>query len=256
MVSTGLLLTLLLGGNPASSHGTAGEVPTPTWKVAPPYADSIRRAGVQGTVIVQALVGSDGRVQRTRVLQSVQGLDPAAETAMRRWRFNPPRAKAAWITVPFCFGPGEWTEEDEPKSGRETVYAVVVRPDLSLSLEQRIAFYVARLADSTYIEYSWLAEPHAWMVAPEELGFIGALALPPLIQALEQSENVSERTRIFYALMLASQGPGTNDAAAQAELRTIYTKIPDAFPEESQHAALKEAWLRWWANHRDALSGH
>ena len=251
-----LLVPLLLTGNGASTHPLSREpAPTPSKKVSPVYPDSLRRAGVQGVVIIQALVGGDGRVQRTRVVRSVHGLDATALAAMRQWRFNPPGPKAVWIKVPFCFGPGELNEEDEPVSGRETVWSVVVHPDSSLSFEQKIAFYVARLADSTYIEYNWDGDPHSWPVAPEELGLIGAPALPPLIQALEHSESVSERTWIFYALMLAAQGPGTNDPAAQAELTTMLRRS-EAFPEESQHAAMKEAWLTWWRNHRDALSGH
>jgi len=250
------MVLLLLGGSFAPSVGRADEhVPTALKKVAPVYPDSLRRAGVQGVVIIQALVGGDGRVQRTRVVRSVRGLDATALTAMRQWRFNPPGPKAVLIKVPFCFGPGELNDEDEPVSGRETVWAVVVRPDSSLSVQQRIAFYVARLGDTTYVEYNWDGDPHSWPVAPEELGLIGAPALPPLIQALEHSERVSERTWIFYALMLAAQGPGTNDSAAQAELTTMLRRS-EAFPDESQHAALKDAWLRWWDKHRAALSGH
>jgi len=255
-----ILLALLLGGYDTSTSESLTEaVPVATRKVPPIYPDSFRRAGVQGTVTIEALVGVDGQVRRTRVVHSVPGLDTSAVTAMSQWRFNPPTAggtpKAVWITIPFCFGPGEWTEEDEPISGRGTVWAKVVRPDSSLSLQQRIAFYVARLGDTTYVEYNWDGDPHSWAVAPEELGFIGALALPPLIQALEHCEDVSERTRIFYALTLAAQGPGTNDPAAQAGLRAIFARFPEAFPPESQHASLKEAWLKWWGDHRDALSG-
>jgi TonB family protein len=251
------VVLLLVGGSLAPNVGRADEhVPTALKKVAPIYPDSLRRAGVQGVVIIQALVGGDGRVHRTRVVRSVRGLDATALTAMRQWRFNPPGPKAIWIRIPFCFGPGNLNEEDEPVSGRETVWAKVVRPDSSLSAQRRIAFYVARLADSTYIDYTSDGDPYTFVVAPEELGLMGSLALPALIEALVRSDSIYERTQIFYALRLAAQGPGTDDPSAQAELRAVFARFPMAFPEEPDHAALKEAWLRWWARHRNALPGH
>src|SRR5262245_32080245 len=119
MASTVILIALLLGGNHScTSEPRTEPVPVATRKVPPIYPDSIRWAGVQGTVIIKALVGVDGQVRSTRVVHSVPGLDASAVTAMRQWRFNPPNAggtpKAVWVTVPFCFGPGEWSDEDEP----------------------------------------------------------------------------------------------------------------------------------------------
>jgi hypothetical protein len=133
------------------------------------------------------------------------------------------------------------------------IWAVVVRPDPTLSLLERVAFYVTRLGDSTYIEYVWHDGPQPWLVAPEELGMIGAPALPSLVQALECSSVVHERTQIFYALRLASQGPGTEDAAARREVDTILRRFALALPSEDQHASMKAAWLEWWRNHRDRL---
>jgi outer membrane biosynthesis protein TonB len=43
------------------------ELPEVIEKVAPAYPEAARKRGVEGVVIVQALVGRDGRVDRTRL---------------------------------------------------------------------------------------------------------------------------------------------------------------------------------------------
>lgn len=229
-------------------------------KVAPIYPDSARKAHVRGTVLVQARVGSDGRVKETRVVRSVRGLDHSAVAAAADWDFKPVTVKgkpvSTWVRLSFRFGPGDWRAEDEAEGnpGQDQTYAVVVRADTSLSTIERIAYYLARIGDSTYIEYSEDGEPRAWLVAPEELGFIGAPALPLLMKELAQANDVYERTQIFYALRLAAQGPCTEDAAAQAELATVFARFPMAFPPQSQHSALERLWLDWWGRHRKVLS--
>ncbi|HKQ59379.1 MAG TPA: energy transducer TonB [Candidatus Eisenbacteria bacterium] len=61
----------------------------------------------QGTVLVQALVGADGKVKDTRVVKSVPGLDDAAVAAVRQWVFKPAMTKgkpvAVWVAVPVRF---------------------------------------------------------------------------------------------------------------------------------------------------------
>jgi len=210
-------------------------------------------------VIVQALVGVDGRVRETRVVRRVAGLDDAAVAAVVQWMFKPTLANgkpvSVWIAVPLRFGLSGWPTHDSEGSTSVPgpVWAVVARPDPTLSLLERVAFYVTRLEDSTYVEYFWHDGPQPWLVAPEELGMIGAPALPSLVQALECSRVAYERTQILYALRLAAQGPGTEDAAARREVETILRRFALALPPEDQHASLKAAWLEWWRNHRDTL---
>jgi len=54
--------------------------------VYPPIALSAR---VKGIVILEALIGEDGRVRDVRVLRSTPLLDRAAEDAVKQWRFRP-----------------------------------------------------------------------------------------------------------------------------------------------------------------------
>ncbi len=83
------------------------QLPTAIERMAASYPDSARAKGIQGTVIVQALVGRDGRVRDTRITASVPDLDEAAIAAVRQWRFEPARAKgeavAVWVAVPVRF---------------------------------------------------------------------------------------------------------------------------------------------------------
>jgi TonB family protein len=83
------------------------EPPEPLTKVAPTYPPEARQAGIEGTVVVQALIGRDGLVKGTRVVKSVPALDGAALTAVERWTFKPARSEgqpvAVWVAVPIRF---------------------------------------------------------------------------------------------------------------------------------------------------------
>ena len=76
-------------------------------RVPPEYPNLARQAGVDGTVVVRALVGTDGLVKSTRIVKSIPMLDAAAERAVRQWRFKPAMRGAvavwAWTTVPVRF---------------------------------------------------------------------------------------------------------------------------------------------------------
>jgi protein TonB len=65
------------------------ELPEAVDRVPPAYPDMAREAGVDGTVMVQALVGKDGKVRDVRVVKSIPMLDDAAKAAVRQWVFEP-----------------------------------------------------------------------------------------------------------------------------------------------------------------------
>lgn len=66
-----------------------------------------QRARVEGSVVLQALIGADGVIQNLRVLSGPSILAPAAQQAVRQWRFKPylqngqPVETRANITVNF-----------------------------------------------------------------------------------------------------------------------------------------------------------
>jgi TonB family protein len=82
------------------------ELPEALKKVEPDYPLPGDRK-IDGTVIVQALVGRDGRVKDTRVLKSVPMLDDAAVAAARQWVFKPAmtggKPVAVWVAIPVRF---------------------------------------------------------------------------------------------------------------------------------------------------------
>jgi protein TonB len=58
--------------------------------VQPRYTELARRAGIQGTVIVEAVIDQKGQVTNVRVLRGLpMGLDRAAVEAIQQWRFKP-----------------------------------------------------------------------------------------------------------------------------------------------------------------------
>ena len=78
------------------------ELPEAITKVKPVYPDEARRAGVTGTVMVQAHVREDGTVGECRVVKSIPELDAAAIAAVRQWRFKPAMSKGVPVAVPVA----------------------------------------------------------------------------------------------------------------------------------------------------------
>lgn len=83
------------------------ELPSVVARVTPEYPQFARDAGVEGTVLVWALVGLDGRVENTQIQRSIPMLDPAALDAVRQWRFTPALANRhavrVWVAVSVRF---------------------------------------------------------------------------------------------------------------------------------------------------------
>jgi protein TonB len=63
--------------------------PTKTKHVAPMYPPIAQSARVQGVVIIEAIIGPNGRVQDAKVLRSIPLLDQAALDAVKQWEFTP-----------------------------------------------------------------------------------------------------------------------------------------------------------------------
>ena len=75
---------------PASPIRVSGiRIPTRIKNVQPVYPELARQARVSGTVIVEALIGTDGRVTGARVVRSIPLLDQAALVAVSQWLYTP-----------------------------------------------------------------------------------------------------------------------------------------------------------------------
>jgi TonB family protein len=68
-----------------------GEIkpPVKTKDVRPWYPADARDAKVQGVVILEVIVGPEGRVDQARVVRSIPQLDQAALDAVEQWEFTP-----------------------------------------------------------------------------------------------------------------------------------------------------------------------
>jgi protein TonB len=58
-------------------------------RVQPAYPDFAVQAHIEGTVILEAIVDEEGKVDSVRVLRSVGVLDRAAIAAVEQWRYSP-----------------------------------------------------------------------------------------------------------------------------------------------------------------------
>jgi len=67
--------------------------------VPPVYPPLARAAHVEGTVILEAVIGTDGTVREIRVLRPVPLLDDAAIEAVRQWLFTPTRLNGEPVPV-------------------------------------------------------------------------------------------------------------------------------------------------------------
>ena len=78
---------------------TALNMPTKVHDVAPIYPTIARASGVEGMVIIEAVIAVDGTVRDARVLRSVMLLDHAALDAVKQWRYAPTRLNGVAVPV-------------------------------------------------------------------------------------------------------------------------------------------------------------
>lgn len=74
----------------------------------PVYSEFAREAGLEGMVVVDVLVGTDGRVKAARLSRTVHPvLDAASLTAAQRCRFTPGKQRnipvEVWVSLPYNF---------------------------------------------------------------------------------------------------------------------------------------------------------
>jgi protein TonB len=52
-----------------------------------------------GTVVIEAIIGVDGKVREARIVSSIPELDQAALDAVRQWEFTPSRLNGVAVAV-------------------------------------------------------------------------------------------------------------------------------------------------------------
>lgn len=98
------------GGSPAPGPANTQAVqltaemtrPVLIHQVQPRYTEAARRAGVQGMVILEAIIDERGYVSNVRVLRSLpMGLDREAMEAVKQWRYRPAMLNGRPVKVYF-----------------------------------------------------------------------------------------------------------------------------------------------------------
>jgi protein TonB len=85
--------------------------PAQTRRVNPAYPPEAMAARVEGVVIMETIIGEDGRMRDARVLRSIPALDQAALDAVKQWEYEPtllngvPVPLVMTVTVQFTLGP-------------------------------------------------------------------------------------------------------------------------------------------------------
>jgi protein TonB len=80
------------GGSGDGPFQIGGNVSAPTvvFRVEPEYSEEARKARYEGTVLLEAVIKRDGRVDVVHLLRSLGfGLDQNAIQALKQWRFRP-----------------------------------------------------------------------------------------------------------------------------------------------------------------------
>ncbi len=79
-------------GSDLTSVRQAAVPPRVTHRVMPEYPESARLRGIEGQVVIEAVIARDGSVEPgVKVVQSIPALDEAAVEAFKKWRFSPAR---------------------------------------------------------------------------------------------------------------------------------------------------------------------
>ena len=83
------------------------EQPVRVQEVAPVYPEAAQRAGIQGTVFVRALVGTNGSVEKAEILKGPDLLHQAAIDAALATKFTPAKQNdmpvKCWVQMRFAF---------------------------------------------------------------------------------------------------------------------------------------------------------
>lgn len=94
------LAALLLSAAALFAQTAVTSPPVLVHRVTPQYTLAALTGKIEGTVVLYAEIGTDGRAHRLRVVHSLgSGLDEMAMQAVRKWRFLPGKKDGRAVTT-------------------------------------------------------------------------------------------------------------------------------------------------------------
>jgi protein TonB len=69
--------------------------------VRPEYSARAKFQRIQGTVVLETIIGTDGLIESSRVVQGLRGYTVQAIRAARQWRFEPATFEGRPVPVYF-----------------------------------------------------------------------------------------------------------------------------------------------------------
>ena len=89
------------GVGPGIFHvGEGVSAPRPVYTPEPEFSEEARKAKYQGVVVLNIIVGTDGRVHNPRVVRSLgMGLDEKAIEGVKTWKFDPSKKDGRAVAV-------------------------------------------------------------------------------------------------------------------------------------------------------------
>jgi TonB family protein len=87
------------GDKPARLRSGSVRPPRLVTRVEPVYPAAAKAANVQGVVVLEIVIATDGTVKEGRVLRSIQVLDKAALDAVVQWMYEPTLLNGAPVEV-------------------------------------------------------------------------------------------------------------------------------------------------------------
>jgi TonB family protein len=103
-----------------SSVRYVSDVKKPTKLVTPTYPESAKLAGIQGSVVLDIVIGKSGEVENAQAISGPKELWSAAAEAVKRWKWEPvllnekPIRLRTKVTVNFVL---EESHSPRPKAG-------------------------------------------------------------------------------------------------------------------------------------------
>jgi TonB family protein len=144
--------------------GSSLKAPQKTKDVKPVYPPTALASHVQGIVILEATIGTDGKVKDAKVIRSIPLLDQAALDAVRQWEFTPtlldgvPVPVIITLTVNFSLPSGSTDRRTSAELPTNSVPQNSPCADQPKSLtELRDAFNRGNLPSASETTGSWVS---------------------------------------------------------------------------------------------------